>query len=119
MDYITGEFPELDWTADKRVADGCSRRRPDLLVDLGYQVLITEVDEDQHRGYDCSCENKRVMEISKDLGHRNIVFIHFNPDTYYDNGKKVLSCWHVNKQGICVVKKTKQIEWLDRLASLK
>jgi len=67
-----------------------------------------------------SCDSKRMMEISKDLGHRNIVFIRFNPDTYYDsNGKKVLSCWHVNKQGICVVKKTKQIEWQGRLAALK
>lgn len=119
VDYITGEFPELDWTADKRVADGCSRRRPDLLADLGYQVLIIEVDEDQHRGYDCSCENKRIMELSQDLDHRNIVFIRFNPDTYYHNGKKVLSCWHVNKQGICVVKKTKRIEWQERLAALR
>jgi hypothetical protein len=31
---------------------------------------------------DISCENKRTMEISRDLGHRNIVFIRFNPDDY-------------------------------------
>ena len=36
---------------------------------------------------DCSCENKRIMEISQDLGHRPIVFIRFNPDEYNKNGK--------------------------------
>ena len=120
VDYITGEFPELDWTADKRVAGGCSRRRPDLRVSLPHQELVVEIDEDQHKGYDCSCENKRVMEISRDLGHRNIVFIRFNPDSYYDSdGKKVHSCWHVNKLGVCVVEDAKESEWRERLGVLK
>ena len=60
----------------------CSKRRPDLFLDLGYQILIIEIDENQHLDYDCSCENKRIMELSQDVGHKPIVFIRFNPDEY-------------------------------------
>ena len=58
------------------------------------------------------------MEISQDLGHIPIIFIRFNPDDYTTTGKNITSCWCVNKQGICVVKKSKQKEWNDRLTSL-
>jgi len=84
-------------------------------LDLGYQVIIIEIDENQHIDYDCSCENKRIMEISQDLGHRPIVFIRFNPDDYIDNGKNITSCWNNNKLGICTVKNSKQNEWSNRL----
>ena len=67
---------------DKKIQDGCSTRRPDLFLDLGYQIIIIEIDENQHIDYDCSCENKRIMELSQDVGHRPIVFIRFNPDDY-------------------------------------
>jgi hypothetical protein len=67
-----------------------------LLLDLGYQVIIIEVDENQHTEYDCSCENKRTMQLSQDLGHRPIVFIRFNPDDYEKDGTSVTSCWFVN-----------------------
>jgi hypothetical protein len=91
--------------SDKIVKDGCSRRRPDLLLDLGYQIIIVEIDENQHTDYDCTCENKRVMQLSKDLDHRPIIFIRFNPDDYKINDKNITSCWYIDKSGICVVKK--------------
>ena len=40
------------WICDKKIQDGCSRRRPDLMVDLGFQVIIVEIDENQHMHYD-------------------------------------------------------------------
>jgi hypothetical protein len=61
VDFVKNKFPEITWISDKTVKDGCSRKRPDLLLDLGYQVLIVEIDENQHRDYDCSCENKRYF----------------------------------------------------------
>jgi hypothetical protein len=79
-DFVKKSYPDLSWIDDKQIKDGCSKRRPDLLLDLGYQVLIIEIDENQHIGYDCSCENKRIMELSQDVGHRPIIFIRFNPD---------------------------------------
>jgi hypothetical protein len=119
VEYVKMHFPNFDWKADKIVNGGCSKRRPDLLLDLGYQVIIIEVDENQHIDYDCSCENKRIMELSQDVGHRPIVFIRFNPDEYEKNGKNITSCWGQDKKGICVVKKIKKDEWLHRLTALQ
>ena len=119
-DYILSTFPEYDWITDKKIQDGCSSRRPDMLLDLGYQVIIIEIDETHHKDYDCSCENKRIMELSKDVNHRPIVFIRFNPDQYIDSDNNtVKSCWYINKLGICSIEKKKEKEWNDRLVSLK
>jgi hypothetical protein len=114
VDHVKGVFSDYTWVCDKRVGGGCSRRRPDMLLDLLDQVLMVEVDENRHADYDSSCENKRMMELSQDVGHCPIVFIRFNPDKY-DN---VTSCWGFNKNGICTVKKTKQKEWSTRLDTL-
>lgn len=118
VDHVLEQFPDQRWVADKQVQDGCSKRRPDLLLDLGYQILIVEIDENQHITYDCSCENKRLMELSADVGHRPIVFIRFNPDDYRTNEGNVTSCWGIDGNGICVVKKSKRNEWQDRLSAL-
>ena len=117
-EYIKSKYSQFEWITDKKVQDGCSRRRPDLLLDLGYQVIIIEIDENQHIRYDSTCENKRTMELSQDVGHRPIVFIRFNPDDYMNGGNKITSCWGLTKQGICTVKKTKNIEWEERLNAL-
>jgi len=116
VEYVKANYPH-PWITDK-ITGGCSRRRPDLLLDLIDQVLIVEIDENQHIDYDCSCENKRIMELSQDLAHRPIVFIRFNPDDYQKGDIKVTSCWGQNQKGICVVKKTKKVEWEERLRAL-
>ena len=119
VEFVTTKFPDFTWVADKHVNGGCSKRRPDLLLDLGDQIIIVEVDENQHIDYDCSCENKRIMELSQDVGHRPIVFIRFNPDNYIDeNGNKISSCWGQDGNGICVIKKSKKVEWERRLQQL-
>ena len=60
------------------------------------------------------------MQLSKDLNHRPIIFLRFNPDAYTDcNGKKIKSCWKTNQQGILTVPKTRQAEWQERLSSLR
>lgn len=118
-DYIIEKYPDFSWIADKQIQDGCSRKRPDLLLDLGYQVIIVEVDENQHQDYDCSCENKRLMLLSQDIGHRPMIFIRFNPDKYNTKDEKITSCWLLNGKGICTIKKTKQKEWNERLEALK
>lgn len=120
VDHVIEKFPDFTWVADKSIAGGCSRRRPDLLLDLGEQVIIVEVDENQHINYDCSCENKRIMELSKDIGHRPLVFIRFNPDGYIDeNGKSITSCFSILKSGICILKKKSMDHWKYRLNTLE
>jgi hypothetical protein len=117
--FIMETFPEMSWVWDVRVMDGCSGRRPDLVCDMGPYVMIIEVDERQHRDYVCACENKRMMLISQDVGHKPIVFIRFNPDAYLTNKGRVSSCWKHNKQSILVVPKEKQRDWSGRLEALK
>ena len=114
-------FPDLSWIADRKVADGCSSRRPDLLVDMGSHVLVLEVDEEAHAGYDCSCENKRIMQISMDVGHRPLVFLRFNPDGYVRvaDGVKVTTCWRPNKLGVLDIPKSKRADWEHRLVALR
>ena len=118
-DYISERYPDYDWICDKKVQDGCSNRRPDLMLDLGYQVIIIEVDENQHISYDCSCENKRLMELSQDIGHRNLIFIRFNPDSYKTRENKTIkSCWKINKKsGILII--SSKSDWNNRLKVLE
>lgn len=118
VEFLQTTFPHFTLINDKRVADGCSRRRPDVLIDFGDQVICIEIDENMHESYDCSCENKRLMEISQDIGHRPLVFIRFNPDSYLnEKGKVIRSPWSINKSGICVVKHN--TAWEHRLVTLQ
>ena len=108
--YEHYSLDKYDWVNDKTVQDGCSHKRPDLLLHLGYQVLIVEVDENAHQSYNTFCDHKRTMQIS-------IVFIRFNPDKYVNaKGEKISSCWKVNGYGICVIDKKQ--EWQERLTVL-
>ena len=116
---ITQRHPNATWILDKRIQDGCSARRPDVLMDLGYHVLMVEVDENQHNNYDCSCENKRLMLLAQDLGHRDMVVIRFNPDSYETiDGERVSSCWKLNKKGVVHIPKEQQKNWDTRIEVL-
>jgi len=120
VDFVIEQFYNFSWISDKKVSDGCSRRRPDLFLDLGFQLIIIEVDENQHNTYDCSCENKRLMEISKDVGHRPVIFIRFNPDEYINKDSQIIkSCWKLNNNGIIQIQQNKLKEWNERLEVLK
>lgn len=120
-DFILESFhkDKYTWISDRKIENGCSKRRPDLYLDLGYQIIIVEIDENQHNRYDIICENKRLMLLSQDVGHRPIIFIRFNPDSYKTKSSKISSCWKYNKLGICVIKKEKEKEWNNRLEILK
>jgi hypothetical protein len=87
---------------------------------MGSYIIIIEIDENKHTDYDCACEHKRLMELSQDLQHRPIVFIRFNPDDYInEDGELVKSCWKLNKDGIMQIRKSKKIEWEERIKCLK
>ena len=119
VEFVKNKFENYSWIADKMVNNGCSKKRPDLLLDLGYQIIIIEVDENKHSKYDSTCENARLMTISQDLGHRPIIFIRFNPDSYINNLKeRIKSCWDITaKSGL--MKIVNQKEWTNRLEKLK
>jgi hypothetical protein len=118
-EYILEAFPDYSWIVNKKIQDGCSKKRPDLFLDMGEQIIIVEIDEKQHLRYESICENKRMMELSQDVGHRPIVIMRFNPDDYRDEySKKVPSCWGITREtGLC--KLVHSGDWKRRLSTLK
>jgi hypothetical protein len=80
---------------DKTILNGCSKRRPDGLIKLNDYNIIIEIDENQHNDY--SCENKRLMEIFKELGNSPLTIIRFNPDAYKLVNKKIKSPFGITK----------------------
>ena len=80
---------------DKIIRNGCSKRRPDGLIQLNDYNIIIEIDENQHNDY--SCENKHLMEIFKDLGNSPLTVIRFNPDAYKLDNKKIKSPFGITK----------------------
>lgn len=97
MQSLKALYPNL--ILDKIISGGCSKRRPDGLLDqLTYSIII-EIDEDQHIGYETLCDNKRNMELFTDLGSRPIIFIRLNPDKYSINGKTIKGCFTNTKDG--------------------
>lgn len=116
--YIVDEFPGVDVELDKRIDGGCSKRRPDIYIDIGSHVIIIEVDENQHLSYDQSCESKRIMEIWKDIGYRSLVVVRFNPDKYVGKtGETHPTCWKTTQKGTFIIKTQKE-KWEKRLKTL-
>lgn len=86
-DMIKEKFSSYEMTFNKTVG-GCSKRRPDILIDVLSHSIIIEIDEDQHKSY--SCEEKRINELFTDLGDRNLILIRFNPDKYKNENNKTI-----------------------------
>ncbi len=103
--FLKAKFQDKTWRCDRRIEGGCSRRRHDLFLDMGSHIVVVEVDENKHGTYDCTCENKRLMEISQDLNHRHIVMIRFNSDGYGDPEQgRIPSPWTYSKHGMSTIK---------------
>jgi hypothetical protein len=99
VDYLTAYCPEYQFIHDQIIVGGCSKRRPDMLLDCLTHSIIIEIDENQHEDY--KCENKRMMEIFLDLGNRPLVVIRFNPDKYVDDaGNKHESLFTLNDKNV-------------------
>jgi len=50
--------------SDKIIDKGeCGKERPDFLIDCGTHYIIIEVDEHQHQGRACECEQIRMVKI--------------------------------------------------------
>ena len=118
-DFVNIHFGEYVESYDKQIQGGCSKRRPDIFIDLFTHTIIIEIDEDNHNNYDTICENKRIMELFEDLANRPIVLIRFNPDKYTnDKGNTIKSCFKYHKiSGVPIVEN--EAEWNNRLEKLK
>jgi len=78
----------LTYVHDRIQPGGCNKYRPDFLFDYGTHIVILEVDEDQHRNYECACEQARMINLFQAQGGMKTLFIRFNPDSYIDRAGK-------------------------------
>jgi hypothetical protein len=115
--FLKTEFPNLNWIFDKKIHGGISRKRPDILLQLGYRTLIIEIDEHQHASY--FNEKSRMDNLFNDLNNRQFICIRFNPDKYKSNNTTVKSCWEYNEQRVLIVSEHKKKEWNSRLSLLR
>lgn len=75
---------KFNFIHNKSVGKVCGAYRPDIKIDVGTHLVIVEVDEDQHKQYDLTCEAARMFNIYQAEGLR-CVFLRYNPDKYRDN----------------------------------
>ena len=81
----------LHWSySNKKLPCAPTTRYPDyLFVASTEHVVLLEVDENEHRDYNASCEVARISEMMDSIGHANLHVIRFNPNTVgVDNDTK-------------------------------
>ncbi len=111
MKFVKEKYPTC--ILDSTIEGGCSKRRPDGLIEFDEYSIIVEIDENSHKSYEDICENKRMMEIFQDLGSRPLRVIRFNPDSYSDvDGRKHNSIFSIDKESKKL--KVKSNKELDR-----
>ena len=60
---------------------------PDFrLIDIDTHEVVLEVDEFQHFGRECTCEQLRMMRVWQELG-KPLFLIRYNPDIYKKKGE--------------------------------
>ena len=121
VNYLKQEFKDIEMITDKAlIGDGlCLKNRPDVLIHLNKHSIIVEIDEEQHKWYNPICDKARINNIQEALD-RPIIIIRFNPDGYTENGKKIKSCFNIDKKtGMRTIPKIQEQNWFNRLAKLK
>ena len=121
LNYLKEHFKDINLITDKAlIGDGiCLKNRPDVLIHLNNHSVIIEIDEEQHKWYEKSCDEARINNIQEAL-NRPIIIIRFNPDAYIENGKKIKSCFkNDEKTGLKTIPKNQQQNWYNRLLKLK
>ncbi len=86
--FLKDKLPDNEFIHNKSVGSDCSGGHlfPDILFDCGWYSLIVEIDEFQHRGYEC--DKKRMVDIIAKLG-MPCIFIRYNPDNK-NSDKRIL-----------------------------
>jgi hypothetical protein len=108
---------------DRPIPGGSSKRRPDVLIRFEIDgvpyMLIVEIDEYQHVGYDPDDEDTRIKEMWRDGGEVGTIVIRFNPDAFTDiKGAAHTSCFGYDKNLRPRVRPSKTEVWAERLDRL-
>ena len=73
---------------DKIPDNSCYKHRPDFVWDNINNITILEIDEKQHKTYECQCDQARMVNVTQDFGGIPVIWIRFNPDNYIDYNKE-------------------------------
>ena len=84
VDIIKNQFKNINWICNKPLK---SLYRPDMYTIINNNILMIEVDENQHKNYDQILEEQRIDTIYKELNKKNMTIIRINPDSYIDSNK--------------------------------
>jgi hypothetical protein len=107
FDALSELLPKnIEFFRDKTTG-GCSKRRPDLMIDMGSHWICAENDENSHKNYADICENKRTMELYTDMGSRPMILVRFNCDKYSEGQSLFKMC---GKTGIFVIRSKKEFQ---------
>lgn len=110
VEYVFVKYPDYEWIYDCKISGGCSDKRPDLLLDLLTHVIIIEIDEYGHVGYNQSHEIQRMKLISGDLADRPIIYLRLNPDNYVYNKEIIPGCFKQHeKTGLLIPAKNGEL----------
>ncbi len=69
---------------------GCTKYRPDKLYLGEDRVIWVECDENQHIGYDPTCEESRILEAYDNFTPKKLIVIRWNPNNYKSKDNKVV-----------------------------
>jgi hypothetical protein len=73
----------IPFTQDK-IPNGteCGKEKPDFVIYFTTHVIIIEVDENQHKGYVCECEQIRMINLTQSFSGLPVFWIRYNPDVF-------------------------------------
>jgi len=72
-------FSSHDTAHPCATALGADRIRPDFVWELADRVVVLEVDEEEHRLYELTCERARVHKLHELFG-KPLILLRYNPD---------------------------------------
>ena len=81
----------LDFSCFETINDETKSCRVDFVIYTESRIIILELDENQHKSYKISCENRRLAQIIGNQIEREekLLIIRYNPDEFYVYNEKI------------------------------
>jgi hypothetical protein len=112
VNHIVKQFPEYKFILDKAI--GSKNHRPDMLLELDDRVIIIEIDENQHKGY--NKDERLRLDVIQKVINKKLICLRFNPDSFIKDNIRTSSCFKLNNKKIFEVVKHDELN--DRMNHL-
>ncbi len=71
--FVNNEIPN---------GSNCGKEHPDFVIRFDTHIAIIEVDEGQHKPYECSCEQIPMVNVTQTFGGLPCFWLRYNPDEF-------------------------------------